>query len=407
MQSGTIRKHHGSRTLFYYDVVILKGQRSRRRLSRKLAAVGPEHPTRQSVQQLADAILDPINRKQVSPESSLSISEYIDQYYFPGVEHELRPSTLHNYKISIFQKHLKTRLADLRLRDARPVHFQRLIRQIDGVGHLTLLHLKNFLSGVFRFASREGHHEGLNPLLDVTVPGRAKKFEGHAYTITEFERMMDDIEDQLAREVIGLMFLTGLRQSEARALRWSDWDEQALTLKIQRSVWNNRLGPTKNPESESSIPVLPLLAELLETRRDRIKPRPDDYVFAGQRRGAPLNFHNLENRVIKPALKAGQFVDKNYDRLPNSGVDWHGWHGFRRGLATNLYDLGVHPQLISQILRHGDVATTMKFYIKDRGTETRAAMQKLESLIRNRPSGVLSNGREVGSDDVQNGSQQK
>jgi integrase len=267
----------------------------------------------------------------------------------------------------------------------------------------------------------------LNPLLDVTVPGRPKKFHGVAYTLSEFERMIDDIQAttnnvdpgkesavtaavELACDVIGLMFLTGLRQSEARALRWSDWNEQEMTLMIARSVWNTRVGPTKNLESEGVIPVLPLLKELLEARRERLKPKPDDYIFAGSKRGAPLNFHNLENRVIKPALKAGQFVDQNRDRLPGSGVDWKGWHGFRRGLATNLFDLGIHPKLIAGILRHSDVATTMKYYIQDRGVETRDALARFESIIRNRPSGLLVNGvdpTKTDAKDVQNGSQQE
>jgi integrase len=431
MQDGTIRKHHGSWTLFYYDTVIRKGVKQRVRLSKKLAAVSPEYPTEAKVRPLADGILDPINRKQVMPESSLSITEYIEQHYFPGVETELRPSTLHNYKISIFEKHLKSRLQDQKVRDARPVHFQRLMREIKGVGHVTLLHIKNFLSGVFRFANREGHYEGANPLADVTVPGRPKKFNGVAYTISEFERMIDDLQQsldnlppgqqpetgnvQLACEVIGLMFLTGLRQSEARGLRWSDWNEQSMTLTIQRSVWNSKLGPTKNPDSEGCIPVLPSLKELLEARRARVKPRPDAYVFAGSKRQAPLNFHNLENRVIKPALKARQLADKNHDRLPGSGVTWRGWHGFRRGLASNLFDLGIHPKLIAAILRHGDVATTMKYYIQDRGTETRAALDKFELIIKNRPSGGLlvngidptKQGQPDDQKDAQNGSQKK
>lgn len=31
---------------------------------------------------------------------------------------------------------------------------------------------------------------------------------------------------------------------------------------------------------------------------------------------------------------------------------WHGWHAFRRGLATNLYGLGVADKTIQAILRH-------------------------------------------------------
>jgi integrase len=395
MQGGSIRKHHGSWTLFYYDQVIRGGQRKRVLVSRKLAAFSEEYPSKTSVRPLADAILGPLNRKQVQPESSLTIKEYIESHYFPGIERELRPSTVHNYRVSIYGKHLKSRLGSLKMRDARPVHFQRMLRQIPDVGHLTLLHIKNFLSGVFRFARREGVLDGQNPLLDVTVPGRAKKFEGAAYTLDEVERMLEDLEEHpTASDVVALMSLTGLRQSEARGLRWSDWDETNQTLMISRSVWGSRVGPTKNPESEARIPVLPLLADLLARRRERVKPRPDDYVFAGPKWGAPLDFHNLVSRVIRPALLKSHFVNVEGEIIKGTGIEWKGWHGFRRGLATNLFDLGVHPKLIAGILRHSDVQTTMKFYIKERDTETRAALAKFESAIRNRPSGLVHDGKE-------------
>ncbi|MGB7848528.1 MAG: tyrosine-type recombinase/integrase [Candidatus Acidiferrum sp.] len=42
----------------------------------------------------------------------------------------------------------------------------------------------------------------------------------------------------------------------------------------------------------------------------------------------------------------------------------HGWHAFRRGLATNLHRLGVSDKVIQQILRHANVSTTMNIYVK-------------------------------------------
>ena len=43
---------------------------------------------------------------------------------------------------------------------------------------------------------------------------------------------------------------------------------------------------------------------------------------------------------------------------------WRGWHAFRRGLATNLYALGVPDKEIQAILRHSNIAVTQSFYIK-------------------------------------------
>ena len=421
MQHGSIQKRHGAWTLLYYDYVIRAGQKKRVLVSRKLAPVSEEHPTKASVRELAQVILGPINRKQIQPESSVKLTEFIEEHYFPAIETELRPSTVLNYRESIYRPHLKRRLEKLalRVRDFRTIHGQRLLRDIhknSQIGHRTLLHIKNFLSGVFKFARREGVLDSTNPMVDVATPGRLKKFKGAVYTLNHVSRMLEDIEAAgeisknvqahvTAYDLILLLSLTGLRQSECRGLRWSDWDEQNQTLMIQRSVWRRSVGPTKNPASEDTVPVLPMLRELLLRRRERIKPRPDDYIFAGERRAAPLNLHNLERRIIRPALEMSKllkFENGRWVSNPDSGVQWFGFHGFRRGLASNLFDLGVNPKVIAAILRHGDIGRTLQYYVQTPDSESRLALAKLEEKIRNAPFGVLMNGKGIGSSDSQN-----
>jgi len=47
-----------------------------------------------------------------------------------------------------------------------------------------------------------------------------------------------------------------------------------------------------------------------------------------------------------------------------------------------LYRLGVPEETIQAILRHVNVSTTNKYYIKSAADDTRAAMAKLEQLVR-------------------------
>ena len=61
-------------------------------------------------------------------------------------------------------------------------------------------------------------------------------------------------------------------------------------------------------------------------------------------------------------------------------LEWKGWHAFRRGLATNLTDLGVRPEVIQRILRHGDLATTMR-YVKTRAHRINDAMATFEAAV--------------------------
>src|ERR1700749_4264213 len=100
MQRGTIIEHHGSWTLVYRDTQIRDGKRKRVKVWKKLAPKGKEYPSKNSVRLLADEILAPLNRKQLQPESSLTVAQYIEDVYLPFAKHTLRPSTLDRHKFT-------------------------------------------------------------------------------------------------------------------------------------------------------------------------------------------------------------------------------------------------------------------------------------------------------------------
>jgi len=92
--------------------------------------------------------------------------------------------------------------------------------------------------------------------------------------------------------------------------------------------------------------------------------------------GTPLSMDNLYKAEIAPTINRcavchqSEQDHQSKKRKPKDGQqyvrdqslpEWKGWHAFRRGLATNLTDLGVRPEVIQRILRHGDLATTMRY----------------------------------------------
>ena len=56
---------------------------------------------------------------------------------------------------------------------------------------------------------------------------------------------------------------------------------------------------------------------------------------------------------------------------------WHGWHAFRRGLATSLHAPGVDDKTIQAILRHSYVGLTMNVYVKSVSESQVSAMDAL------------------------------
>jgi integrase len=86
--------------------------------------------------------------------------------------------------------------------------------------------------------------------------------------------------------------------------------------------------------------------------------------------GGALDLDNLADRVIKPVFKA-------------NGMERKGWHAYRRDLATNRHELGVPDKVIQAILRHEDVSTTQRSYIKTAPScqVVTDAMNQLEARI--------------------------
>ena len=70
---------------------------------------------------------------------------------------------------------------------------------------------------------------------------------------------------------------------------------------------------------------------------------------------------------------------------------WHGWHGFRRGLASNLNRLGVDDSVIQRILRHSTVQVMQNHYIKTASPDAVAAMRLFSTAFSNCAPLVLQN----------------
>jgi integrase len=60
-------------------------------------------------------------------------------------------------------------------------------------------------------------------------------------------------------------------------------------------------------------------------------------------------------------------------------LKWYGWHGFRRGIASNLYELGANDKVVQRILRHAKPHVTKERYIKAFYPAVLAAMKFLET----------------------------
>ena len=165
-----------------------------------------------------------------------------------------------------------------------------------------------------------------------------------------------------ARAVIAVFAYTGLRKGEVAALRWENWRDGLLW--VEQSAWRGQFTDPKSHRSKAPVPVIGPLAKILEEYR---AGQTEGLVFRSSR-GTPLNLENFARRTVRPLLEKFE--------LP-----WYGWHAFRRGLATNLNQIGVDPKDVQAILRHADFQTTMNHYVKAVPESVKRAMERFETLL--------------------------
>jgi integrase len=378
-QVGYIFRRGNSWFVRYNDTVLREGVAVRVQLCKKVASYSDTYRTKKSVKPLAAEILAPVNSGAQDVRSTMPVRDFIESVYLPEVQEKKRASTFKNYR-DIFKIHLEPRLGQISLRQFRCCDGERLLKDIgrqartkEGklLGTNTLARIKSFLSGTFKTAKRIGALDGVNPMNDTSLPAGTQPGITHAYNLGEIKKMLAVLPEP-ARTVCMTAAFTGLRQGEIRGLLWKDYNGKELSVK--RSLWDGGIiNKPKTACSEAPIPVIRPLRDALEAHRQKmgVFADPDLPIFQSGIH-SPLSLANLAKRVIVPRIekclkcrkpKSEHLADAHPFELDKS-ICWHGWHAFRRGLATTLHEFGVPDREIQAILRHSDIHITQASYIK-------------------------------------------
>jgi integrase len=392
-QTGYVFRKGNNWFLRYRDTFMENGMAVRRQVCKLLAPVAPEHARLrkppESILALAEERLRPLNAGNVRPQHNVTLAEFVDGVYFVNKARELRASTIAGYK-GRWEPQLAPRCGHMQLREFGTPDAQKLLADIGRdnpeMPQGTLDHFRSLLSGIFRHAIQQGFLTGANPIREASAPRAPEGNETYAYSLAEELAMLKLLPDP-ARTIVAVAAFVGLSRSEIRGLEWPDY--KGHEIRVMRSVWNSIVGETKTRKRKAPVPVIEPMQKLLDQYRVSRGNPATGPIFASMER-TPLFLENVKNRQILPALNAclqcgeernehGK-LDHEYARDPKR-PEWHGWHAFRRGLATNLHELGVVDKTIQAIMRHANVAVTQKSYIKTLDSQSIAAMRQLESLV--------------------------
>lgn len=340
------------------------GRVVRRHRCRKLADVSERYRTKRDVRPLLDEIVLPVNAGRVRAVSTQTVAEFVERFFLPHADADLKPSTAHGYR-ELWKLYLADRLRRVVLRDFRCADATALLAEIHrehGVGRSTLLNCKRRLSAIFAYAKQVGALDGVNPVQDAAIPRTAQPPKPtHAVTPEEVMRMLDTLTGE-ARLAVALMFFCALRPGEARGVRWEDYDGKRLH--VRRSVWRTTVGGPKTEGSSAAVPVCETLRKVLAESRNGFNR--GGYILSTPS-GKPIDLHNLANRTVIPTLR-------------KAGIKWHGWRALRTGAATLAASV-ESPVAAKSLLRHSNVATTQRHYVKDVPEEAMRVAEKFDALF--------------------------
>jgi integrase len=370
-QDGYVFKKGASWFLRYRDDVIEDGHVLRKQRCKRLAPVSDQYRTEKDLRGLVEETLGPINGGKVRPESTLTVAEFGETCWLPWVRENCKPSTVAGYETT-WRLYLAPYLRKITLRDFRTVDAANLFVEIlkhHKVGRTMIQHCKRRLSALFTLARNQGALDAPNPVEGAMLPKKAAApARTHAATpdeVTTFLDLLEKAREWKARAAVGLMFFAGLRPGEARGARWEDYTGKRLF--VRQSLWHTYATAPKTEEAASPVPVIDTLEGILRQLREADGNPTSGPILRGPS-GKPLNLDNLSKRVMMPLLKA-------------AGLTWHGWYSLRRGVATTLASL-THDGMASKgLLRHTDLATTTRHYVKDVPENTLSAMNRLETLF--------------------------
>lgn len=189
----------------------------------------------------------------------------------------------------------------------------------------------------------------------------------------------DDYDDEL-HPLWRLIAFTGIRRSEALALRWADIDLRNNRVTIGRAVDTSRRDAVKSTKTDRPR-VVDIDADTASTLRT-YKAARGGLSLALARRDA-LAFGLIDGRLRHPtpiskawALRVRKYIEHAGGEVPRVTL-----HGLRHSHASILLATGEHPKVVQERLGHATIAVTMDIYSHVAPGMQRTATDRFAALV--------------------------
>jgi len=217
-----IRRQSGQRfdtsTAFWLRVYRTMPDGQRKKISIKIADKSEQFKTWEDVEHLIAKELDRVNGGQERPRT---LSDFVEQVYFPWAEKNLSAATVYGYR-QIWTRHWHPTVGQAAIDALETVTVTRILTDLaaKGLSGRTLSHIKWMLSGVYEYAVPQGL-AAKNPVINAAWMHKVARTPQQAeYTLDQVLSMLAILEplDLRAAVAVALAYFAALRPAEIRGL---------------------------------------------------------------------------------------------------------------------------------------------------------------------------------------------
>ena len=275
---------------------------------------------------------------ELTEDSRMTLGQWLDRWLTEYKAGTVRPGTLEGYRRYI-EYYIKPQLGDKQISLLSQQDIQRMYRRLKTEGRIhehpemghqlsdsMVRHIHSTLHAALKDAV-QAHVIPRNPTEGTTAPKPNYKPK-RILTRAELDDFLTVVEqDEVWRDFFQTELMTGLRRGEICGLQWRDFDGNAGTLKVCRTLHSQRkgeytVGETKTNQGMRTIILPHSVTEILRRRKadaisqwifpDPVKPEdPVDPNAAYrhmktllQRAGLPsIRFHDLRHPYVKHTTK--------------------------------------------------------------------------------------------------------
>ncbi|HUO04477.1 MAG TPA: site-specific integrase [Candidatus Binataceae bacterium] len=372
---------------------------------RPLGVRGPRQRLRFRTHKQAEQFLSETQHRvtrgeYIDPAKIPKFGEVAEEWYLSKLYR--RPSHVANLR-SRLDKHLTPIFGTRRLDAVGAADLERLrdVMRQKGYAVSTINHVLRIAGAVFKFAVRRGYCAS-NPLDRVECAQKAAvEMTGDDVRLdepitadnvlnpAEIRRLLDAANPGFDRTLFLTAFVTGAREGELLALRWTDLELPkggTGRMCIRRSLsWAHAKGEAGRPrffppKTKAGLRLIQIPAELvaaLKRWRLQCAPSPDGLVFPRED-GQPMYRERLLRKAFYPALSRARLRRVTF-------------HSLRHSCASAMIAAGAPVTEVQHQLGHSNPAITLGVYSHwFQGATGGGAVERLAAMVLGAPNSEVS-----------------